>query len=412
MMYGESPLRFGEVLLGLLTAFYLPLNKTFNKEEIMKCLKKMGARWAPPNSEDFETAEEFLLPEELIKRYYRVELDGFSATFQRNGHQKSFNAGVFLTIYPKLKVGILTFNLELIECDVDDIIFIQHSWEGRFRIGVEGPLYGRSETTLKNLMERYLSEILEYFNIRKEENLKTLSARCIEIRSVLSIKANYPRQLLEEYVNQMYGILVADEGWRFVPSEEAKKRLKFRWRSRTFFDIVCFDNSVMMISFEKGEIREKYTKTQTQLREMYGKMVERYFTFSPKIAGLNHGPLLMLEIALAQKYTLKRLSERTLELLAKKSLKELLNARQDFLQTFLELSHIKIPESGFLLRNIYYAMDVQEEYERATKLLSLAERALTIRYSQLINRGMLILTILLSFLTVINTFISIKISMS
>jgi hypothetical protein len=145
---------------------------------------------------------------------------------------------------------------------------------------------------------------------------------------------------------------------------------------------------------------------------MYGKMVERYFTFSPKIAGLNHGPLLMLEIALAQKYTLKRLSERTLELLAKKSLKELLNARQDFLQTFLELSHIKIPESGFLLRNIYYAMDVQEEYERATKLLSLAERALTIRYSQLINRGMLILTILLLFLTVINTFISIKISMS
>jgi hypothetical protein len=212
-LHDEDTLEFDDVCLAFLTVFHLPLDEDVCREQAIEYLKEMGARWGPPHSEDFETAEEFLLPSEIIKQYFRVELDGFRVFFVSGERHVSSDADVFLTVYPRIKVGILMFNFKLSACDTDDIIFMEQSQEGRFRVGIEArsSFLEEPEMSLKEVAEKYVKRILDCFSA-KGEDFKPLLARCIEIRAISCIKIDDPNELLENYVNQIYGMLTADEG--------------------------------------------------------------------------------------------------------------------------------------------------------------------------------------------------------
>jgi hypothetical protein len=135
----------------------------------------------------------------------------------------------------------------------------------------------------------------------------------------------------------------------------------------------------MMINLERSSMHEKYVESQKRVRGKYRKETERYFLFSPKIAGLNHGPLLMLENASVQKFLLRELSMKTVGSIAKGRLRELLDIRERLVQVLFELSHIKIPEIGLLGQTIQHAMRVPESIEETEKALESVERALTIK---------------------------------
>ena len=394
----EVLLEIDDIRLALLSTFSLPIKKDTKKEFLIDQLNSKGinAYDENPFAEDFDTAEKFLLPQKLREEFFRVELDGFELSFTNLQKQKQFRSSVsvFLTLYPKIRVGILLFNLCLKECEVDDVIFLQHTLGDRFKVKVNLPSWCELNIncSMREVIKEFITTILRAFGA-EDDDPGFLISKCIEIRSISNLVRKDPQELFENFPLQMYGLLVADEGWRYVPFDTVGTRMLHTWRTRSFLNVVCFGECMILINLEEDKTCISYQASQKQIREKYGYDVEKYFCFSPEIAGLNHGPLLLLENTSLHRFLLNRVSEQVLEKKSQ-SLKELLREREKLLDYFDDLSHIKITEIGLLGEKIRHSMFIEESTEDAKKMLEELERTLVIKYNQKINLGVIILALI------------------
>lgn len=330
---GEVIVEFGDAYLAFLNVFSLPVEEKVSRDEAVEKLKITGieASCDSPCLKDFKIAEGFLLPERIADEYFRVEIDDFGISFptmpEEGSKEVKLTAKVFLSIYTKIGIGILLFNIPLNKCRVDDLIFLHHCMEHRFKIRIISSLekLKANEFSFEEVAEEYARLILLAFGCGVEKP-KILTSKCVEIRSVSNFMSSDPEELFEKFPQQMYGLLVSDEGWRFVPPEIARARTQSRWRTRNFLSVVCFANCVVFVNLEGKELQKEYMASQQRMRKNYGRETEEYFLFSPRVAGLNHGPLLMLENASVQQFILEELSERMLESKLK-SIREFLSAR-------------------------------------------------------------------------------------
>lgn len=400
----ESLLEFDDVRLAFLNVFRLPVNESSTREQAIETLKekRINAEWGIPYSRNIEIAEEFLLPKTIADQYFRLKLNDFELSFVKISKKRSIRikllASVFLTIYPKIGVGILLFNIRLNQCNVDDLIFLEQSLYGKINLSIVfPPPFRKSQKTnisLGAVAQTYIDSILSAFGI-PIENPKILRTICVEIRSLSNFKMSSPEELFEEFPNQTYGLLVADEGWRFVPSETAKARMQLRWRTRNFLSVVTFVRCVILVNLEENQMHKQYVVSQKQIREKYNQKIEKYFTYSSEIAGLIHGPLFMLENASVQRFIIESALQTAKQIIEVKlkSVKQILNVREKLSDTLLKLSYIKIPEIGLLGQCVQDAMSISNGIEESKSKLEEVERTLLIRYNQRINRGIIILTI-------------------
>ena len=378
----ENLLEFNDVRLAFLSVFPFPDNKSLTRKQAFETLKEKGikAEWSIPYSTDFEIAEEFLLPKKITTQYFRLRLNDVKLSFAKILKERPTDiklpTNVFLAIYPKVGVGILLFNMKLNQCNVDDLIFLQHSLSGRTRLNVvfSLPLAKSQEgdISLKRITQKYVNLILSAFGIAIKDP-KILVATCVEIRSLSNFEINDPKELFENFPNQVYGLLLADEGWRFVPAEIAKARMQSEWRTRNFLSVVTFGYCVIVVNLEGKETHKKYLASQKQIRENYNHKVEEYFTYSPEIAGLNHGPLFMLENGSVQRFIIEQMVEQIIET-EFRSIKETLNFRENLLDALSKLSYTKIPEIGLLGQNVQDAMRISKGTEELKKKLEEVER--------------------------------------
>jgi hypothetical protein len=396
----EPTLSFDDVRLAFMSVFPLS-KKEITKELVIEKLGKKDIKndWSLPFSKNFGIAEDFLIPQRISDQYFRLKLSSFNFSFEKLSGEElvngKFEVSVFLTIYPKVGVGILLFNMKLSQCDSDDLIFLQQSAIGKTKIKVAlSPPFGGLREMICSFEEVdciYIDKILTALEMTAQDSIR-LRSRCLEICSVSNFRIDNPKKLFENFPKQMYGLLVADEGWRFVPIKVAKDRIQLKWRTRSFLNVFAFAQSILFINLKRCQMHKKYIESQKQLREKYAHKVEEYFVLAPEIAGLNHGPLLMLENASVQGFIIAQIEEQIVELKLK-NIKELLRFREKLLDALLKLSHIKIPEIGLLEQNVQNAMKIPKRIAEAKKKLEDVERTLLIRYNQRINLWIIVLTI-------------------
>jgi hypothetical protein len=372
-------------------------------------------------SESFKTVEDFLLPERIRNQYFRLELAKVWLSFPKHtGNEPPIPpkrrlpkhlCEVFLTVYPSVSVAILMLNIELSKCDVDDLIMLQQSSgekrQGKSQINVffKKEDVQPSKMSLHELATvHYINPILKAFNGREKSATPEIphnQARCIEICG-FSGSGSSAKSIPGKYCRQLYGLLAMDEGWRFVPVETAKDRMQLGWRTRDFFNVIAFEETVAVINLEQ-RVHYKYVTSQRQLKIEYDHEPEPYFEFPTKIAGLKNGALLMLENAFLQLFIIEQFSEKFKK--KGKSIRKIEMFREELLTAFQNLSCINIPEIDLLERKVLKAMKVSKVKKELQNKLEQVEDSLVLKYNQRFNRLILWLTVvgtIVAVLTILN----------
>ena len=413
--------------LALMDAFSFPEIKSLSALKIDDARKQMIDKLKNNHivAEDaskkyFETVEKFLLPKRIVEQYFRLKLANSELSFPKKvGGEASIPqkhaCEVFLTVYPSIGAVILLLNIELSECDVDDLIMLEQSQVGANEIDV---LFGDEgvqprKMSLGTLVTEYIKPILQAFNpaIENPSLLQTTHAhaRCAELCGFSNSKISNPELMSEELMlnelcKPLYGLLTSDEGWRFVPVETAKDRMQLRWRTRDFFDVIAFEETVVVINLEQC-VHEKYIKSQKLLRNQYDHKLEPYFEFSTEIAGLKNGALLMLENAFLQLFIIEQISEKFEK--TGKSMREIETFRKELLTAFQNLSCINIPEIDLLEKKVLKAMKVPKGTKDLQNKLEQVENSLVLNYNQRFNSWILWLTVAGSIFAVVSILIGI-----
>ncbi|MDQ4032820.1 MAG: hypothetical protein M3332_11330 [Actinomycetota bacterium] len=117
---------------------------------------------------------------------------------------------------------------------------------------------------------------------------------CFEVRGFDGCS---PADMVDADARPFFGLLRGDEGWRFVAPDQAHRDLgEPLWRSRRF--IAVYNHVGGVLSFNNKS--DAYITSQHELScEWFGEP-EPYFGLSTDVAGLDHGPLLVLERVLTR----------------------------------------------------------------------------------------------------------------
>jgi Mg2+ and Co2+ transporter CorA len=193
-----------------------------------------------------------------------------------------------------------------------------------------------------------------------------------------------------------------DEGWRFVPVETAKDRMQLRWRTRDFFNVIAFEETVAVINLEQ-RVHHKYVTSQRQLKIEYDHEPEPYFEFPTKIAGLKNGVLLKLENAFLQLFIIDQISDKFEK--KGKAIREIETFRNELLTALQNLSCVNIPEIDLLEKKVLKAMKVPKGKKELQNKLEQVENSLVLKYNQRFNRLILWLTVvgtIVAVLTILN----------
>lgn len=400
-MEDKTNIKFTCAYLSFLNTFALETNKDINRHEAVEKLKNKGveAKSIDKHLKDFETAEKFLLSEGIRQQFFRLSIGGFIVSLAQKDEKCPVNSqievDVFLTIYREFGIGALLFNVHLENYTVDRLVFLIQCFQDRFKIHVKGPNVIKLHSNnifIGNILVEYVKKISAAFGL-EPETPHIFKSRCVEIRGLSNSEIPDAQGLLDRFPRQIYGLLTTDEGWRSVPENVAIERTNMKWRTRNFFCAVPWRLCVLFINLTGGDTHRKYLEYQNLLCNKFGYPIEEYHKSTPTIAGLNHGPLLNLEIASIQYYMLDRVLSKVTKS-KRKGIRGFLAQREELIKALSKLAQVKIQEIGILGQNIGKTMGIENKIEEVTKRLEETERTLDIKYNKRINLLMIILAIL------------------
>jgi len=309
--------------------------------------------------------------------------------------EKPTKLEVFLTVYKEFNIGILMLNVKLENYTTDDLIYIRQCFDGRFRFKIDLPpfieLKESNDLTIKETIDCYISSINKALNSEIKTE-KTLYTNLLEIDDSSNFKTSFPEDIVKNFPKQIYGLLTGDEGWRFVPKKRAEGTLLKNWATRDFLLVLSFHYCVILLNFKDSSRYKNYLKSYKDLRKLYERKAENYFTFSPEIAGLNHGPLLILENASVERFLLNEILEPEANIKDIR-ISSFLKEREQIIDTLNKLSFIEIKEISDMSQMIKERMMILNDIKEAENKLELFEGEIIIQYNQRINRLIIILTI-------------------
>lgn len=289
---------------------------------------------------------------------------------------------VYLSIFPDNDMGLLFFNLKLgmenrliahcigkKDLSTDDLIFIIHSlFEDRFEVNIHIPGYlkelGINDGNHKmcDVAGKFIEFVLKSFGNRDnqlQEYRQPIKKRILEIRdSGDGLNLENPEHVFNRYPEQIYGLMVGDEGWRFVPKEFSEARIRETWGSRDFVSVLASSNGILLLNFRNTDHYDNYVKWQRELREIYQKKVENYFNFNYDVSGLEHGAFLCLERAMLTKLSLNLQTNILYENIKsskdkKKSPKRLQEMSKNINNFHIDLSNISAENKAWEVDNLY-----------------------------------------------------------
>jgi hypothetical protein len=234
---------------------------------------------------------------------------------------------IYLSIFPDNDLGELFFNIKLKQSNnltTDYLISLIHClFEDRIDVDVTIPNSSNNfdlsngKHKMGDIVEKYAELVRRAFDVDKSSiNIsQSVKRRILEIRDSGDGKnSGYAEEFLKNYPKQVYGLMMGDEGWRFVSKEFSEQRIKERWGSRDFVSVLASSVGVMLLNFRNSNHHDRYLKTQKALRPpSQSAENENYFSFNYGISGMAHGPFLCLEKAVLTRLILDQQNDQLIK---------------------------------------------------------------------------------------------------
>jgi hypothetical protein len=194
----------------------------------------------------------------------------------------------------------VTLNVCLAEISADQLVALAHSMYGRTAtapvLRVRPPALGSTPATetAAHSIEQVHSAIAEHLTVSGRPKAAS-HFRCVEIRRMGD--RTDAREAIAAYPLPLYGVLTADEGWRYVDRHTATTRLANVWGTRHFVGIVGMGDACLMLNFRSAD----FGTSQNAFLRRHFDHVEPYFDHRYRFAGLEHGTFFALELCAYRK---------------------------------------------------------------------------------------------------------------
>lgn len=237
------------------------------------------------------------------KGVFEFQMDAFLLL---NGKEKNECGYVVLKISLD---SILTPVKQGENSDLDNIIFLKHIfYKSRMKCEIGNQEFSHEPISLQKWMTEYLKALFEVLKLDYDSAVNNYVKEAAFRYSLLeldniTISRNAKsyvfldniNKFIRLYVNQLYGLLVSDEGWRAYPKDELQKKFKDNyWSSRAHTCSFFYEHNALIINRYKATEYEKYLKNSNTWYDKYvdidGKSLpvyQNYVKLKPCIPGVS-----------------------------------------------------------------------------------------------------------------------------
>ena len=310
-----------------------------------------------------------------------------------------FNMDLFLLLngkeknecgYVVIKISLDSILKPVNECNpeyLDRIILLKHLfYKSRMRCKIGEQEFSQAPQSLQQWITEYLKALFEILKLDYDSSVNDYVKEAAFRYSLLELDnitisreensyafLNDINKFIRLYVNQLYGLLVSDEGWAAYPKEELLKKFKDNyWSSRTHTCSFFYEHNALVINQYKSSEYEDY---QNKFKEWYNQYVDAdgkqlqvyqdYISLKPCIPGVSS---LTFDAFLNAIYKDMQI-ERTYEMLADNNAERNVQALDRLLQSYsMSLDEIKSLED--IICNQFSINEklknLQERYHRET----------------------------------------------
>ena len=389
-----------------------------------------------------DQADSFCSTGQTINRSYRYYI---GTTYFKFFRDKLLPLKISITFFPYRNIGIVCFNVIIKHLSVDEVIalkqyFSNTSYQERkrdWRNDCRKFFSASPDNSLTRLEGQYfwffcnnlvkdLSKIITQkgkksfsrhdIRTHKEKEYDDLDVIIDEFTPVLPTPFIYPTleinqtdiSYMENQAHQwavqhkfpLYGLLVGDEGYEYIPKELAFKRIsQFHWGTRQFVYIFAYGSNSILLNFKAhASSGIAYIERQKEWSEMfYDHNRNLYFSMSPCIAGIDHGLFRSIERNIIVYYENDYISK------IDQSSAIHLNKKRNKILLFLYKTTTALDEINDLFHVISQASGTADTIETIKQRLSLRSEEKTLKNQRDNNGIMLTLTftsLILGFLAI------------
>lgn len=240
-----------------------------------------------------------------------IYLGDYSISYQFNGNRFDFNIDAILTINNNEHFGCLIFNIDFSsfkdnglfckkQFKLDALIFLKHLfYKKRLKVSTDF----QENISLQQWNAKYIKALFKVLNIEEYNNpigtYKTFDYSILELNNIkdnddLILQVDNIENIKIEYAHQLYGLLVSDEGWQYVPELHLSKKFSnnyFSTRKHTCTFIIGY-NALIINQTDKKLTNPLKIYSIDWFKKYHHSDSFNYtdfFTFTPCIPGLeNH----------------------------------------------------------------------------------------------------------------------------
>jgi hypothetical protein len=114
--------------------------------------------------------------------------------------------------------------------------------------------------------------------------------RCAEIRGIGACRT--ADEAVRRYPRALYGVLICDEGWRYVDDATARAAIGEVWGTRSFVGVAAKGDGCLLLNFRPPG----YSAMERRFSALFFNQAVPYFSHGYRVAGLEHGPFLAMEL--------------------------------------------------------------------------------------------------------------------
>ncbi len=309
--------------------------KYISLDRLLKELKKdfCLAEWDEKSdyADCFHSFQNFLFKNNLTKYVdVKIKLGTFDFLVEYKSKARRLSVEVFLLIYSSVDIINIMYNIPAESLSVDELIYIrkviqfdkkpimiQNSGFFKEYVEFDKVTFGQISCDICKSLIR-LSGYHRYAVKHRMNNLKKFKFRMdyntyytnsyeamykqkmmvVEVRRIDGMDAASftSEEFNNRYAKMIYGMLVCDEGYRYVPHHCVSGALEDNFGSREHFRIYVSNIGVVVINLIHSARQLEYEEFQRQLGEEFeDEDSKKLFCSHPDYAGLEHGALLSLE---------------------------------------------------------------------------------------------------------------------